>query len=212
MPFLTFNNSIKTESNDYDFWWSFDVSLSKVKSTYIYRALQFIPVATWLVRKHFLLANKSMLYVTCQINKDTNSYYTTPICIYLYIIDNALNETEDAQLRNGLLLIPYLINIFYMFQNFIMINKTFTFKLFLSGNKFGFASNIWACLSTNITIYDIVTGIISEPQKLQTSGHHGIWAFQLKNPNLHHYFGFILPLMLHQKGQLHDQLIQPVYF
>jgi hypothetical protein len=29
----------------------------------IYRALQFIPVATspWLVRKHFLLANKSML-------------------------------------------------------------------------------------------------------------------------------------------------------
>ena len=33
----------------------------------------------------------------------------------LYIINNALNETEDAQLRNGLLLIPYLINIFFMF-------------------------------------------------------------------------------------------------
>jgi hypothetical protein len=43
-------------------------------------------------------------YVTCQINKDTNSYYTTPICIYLYIINNALNEAEDAELRNGLLL------------------------------------------------------------------------------------------------------------
>jgi hypothetical protein len=28
---------------------------------------------------------------------------------------NALNETEDAHLRNGLLLIPYLINIFFMF-------------------------------------------------------------------------------------------------
>ena len=77
-----------------------------------------------------------------------------------------------------------------MFQNFIMINKTFTFKLFLSGNKFGFASNIWACLSANITIYNVVTGIISEPQKLQTSGHHGIYAFiKLQNPNLHHYFG-----------------------
>jgi hypothetical protein len=54
-------------------------------------------------------------YVICQINKDTNSYYTTPICIYLYIINNALNEAEDAELRNGLLLIPYSINIFFMF-------------------------------------------------------------------------------------------------
>jgi hypothetical protein len=25
-------------------------------------------------------------HVTCQINKDTNLYYTTPICIYLRII------------------------------------------------------------------------------------------------------------------------------
>ena len=60
-----------------------------------------------------------------------------------------------------------------------MINKTFTFKLFLSDNKFGFASNIWACLSANITIHNVVTGIISEPQKLQTSRHHGIYTFQL---------------------------------
>jgi hypothetical protein len=27
---------------------------------------------------------------------DTNSYYITPICIYLYIIINVLNEAEDA--------------------------------------------------------------------------------------------------------------------
>jgi hypothetical protein len=48
-----------------------------------------------------------------------------------------------------------------------MINKTFTFKLVLSGNKFGFASNTWVCLSANIIIHNAVTGIISEPQKLQ---------------------------------------------
>jgi hypothetical protein len=34
--------------------------------------------------------------VTYKINKNTNSYYTTPICIYSWIIINALNETEDA--------------------------------------------------------------------------------------------------------------------
>ena len=41
-----------------------------------------------------------------------------------------------------------------------------TFELFLSRNKFGFAGNIWACLSANITIHSVVTGIINEPQKL----------------------------------------------
>jgi hypothetical protein len=35
-------------------------------------------------------------HVTCQINKDTNLYYTTPICTYSWIIINALNETEYA--------------------------------------------------------------------------------------------------------------------
>jgi hypothetical protein len=35
-------------------------------------------------------------HVTCQINKDTNSYHTTSICIYSWIIINPLNETEDA--------------------------------------------------------------------------------------------------------------------
>ena len=72
---------------------------------------------------------------------------------------------QDAQLRNRHLLIPYL-NI-CMFQTFTMINKTFRFKLFLSGSKFGFASNIWACLSANITMHNVVTGIISKPLKLQ---------------------------------------------
>jgi hypothetical protein len=50
---------------------------------------------------------------------------------------------------------------------------------FSSSNKFGFASNIWDCLSANITIHSVVTGIISEPQKLQTSRHRGIYDFQL---------------------------------
>ena len=45
-------------------------------------------------------------HVTCQINKDTNSYHTTSICIYSWIIINPLNETEDALLMNGLLLRP----------------------------------------------------------------------------------------------------------
>ena len=51
------------------------------------RALKFIPAPTspWLVRKLFLLANKRMLLaIICTI------------CIYLYIIINALNEAEDS--------------------------------------------------------------------------------------------------------------------
>jgi hypothetical protein len=40
----------------------------------------------------------------------------------------------------------------------------FTFKLFLSGNKFGFAGKIWSCLSANITIHNIVTGIINDTE------------------------------------------------
>ena len=35
-------------------------------------------------------------HVTCQINKDTNLYYTTPMCTCSWIIINALNETKDA--------------------------------------------------------------------------------------------------------------------
>ena len=61
--------------------------------------------------------------------------------------------------------IPYW-NIFHFSDLFILINKTFMSKLFLSGNKFGFAGNIWACLSANITIHNFVIGIINEPQKL----------------------------------------------
>ena len=67
-----------------------------------------------------------------------------------------------------------------MFQTFIMINKTFTFKLALSGNKFGFASNIWSCLSANIIIHNAVTGIISEPQKLQLPDIMEFMLFSLR--------------------------------
>jgi hypothetical protein len=54
----------------------------------------------------------------------------------------------------------YHIETIFMFQtfSFIMINKTFTFKLFC------FASNMW--VSANITIHNVVIGIINEPQKL----------------------------------------------
>ena len=109
---------------------------------------------------------------------------TTPICIYLYIINNPVNETKDAQLRNGVII----FNFFLTFHTFIMINKTFTFKLVLSGNKFGFANNIWGCLSANITIRNVVTGIISEPQKLQLPNIVEFTLFSL-SLYLHHYFG-----------------------
>ena len=81
-----------------------------------------------------------------------------------------------------------------MFQNFIMINKTFKFKLFLSGNKFGFASNIWTCLSANITIHNAVTGIISEPQKLQSPNFQISWnlRFSALEPEPSSLFWFIL--------------------
>jgi hypothetical protein len=56
---------------------------------------------------------------------------------YIYIYGAPAKKTASTRLRQ---------------YNFEMINKTFTFKLF-SSDKFGFASNIWACLSANITIH-----------------------------------------------------------
>jgi hypothetical protein len=59
-----------------------------------------------------------------------------------------------------------------------MINNNFTFKLF-SSDKFGFVSNIWACLSANITIHichNVVIGIVNEPRKLR---HPDILEFTL---------------------------------
>ena len=55
------------------------------------RALQFIPALTspWLVMKNFLLSNKRMLLAIIRT-------IISPICIYLYIIINALNEAEDS--------------------------------------------------------------------------------------------------------------------
>jgi hypothetical protein len=70
----------------------------------------------------------------------------------------ASNKAALVHLRNGLLLIPYW-NIFHV-SDFFLINKTFTFKLFLFSHKFGFVDNIWACLSAKMT-----TGIINESQK-----------------------------------------------
>ena len=52
-----------------------------------------LPLALASKEKFFTRQQKN---VTCQVNKDTNSYYTTPICIYSWIIINGLNETEDA--------------------------------------------------------------------------------------------------------------------
>jgi hypothetical protein len=87
----------------------------------------------------------------------------------------------------------YHIETFFMFQtlSFILINKTFTFKR-LSSDKFSFARNIWACLSANITIHNVVIGIINQLQwatKTMTSRRLWIYTFQLQNPNLHQYFG-----------------------
>ena len=73
-------------------------------------------------------------------------------------------------------------NIFHL-SDFYLINKTFTFKLFLSGDKFGFAGNILAWLSANITIHNVVTGIINEPQ-FQTSWNLCISAFEPKPSSL----------------------------
>ena len=50
-------------------------------------------------------------------------------------------------MRNGLLSFADTFH----FSDFYLINKTFTFKLFLSGNKFGFVCNI--CLSANKRCY-----------------------------------------------------------
>ena len=75
-----------------------DTNTSTKQAYHHCRALQFIPA---LASKETFFTRQEK-HVTCQINKDTNLYYTTPICIYLWIIINALNETEDAQLRNGL--------------------------------------------------------------------------------------------------------------
>ena len=66
------------------------------------------------------------------------------------------------------MLIPYCN--FFIFQTHL-INKTFTFKLLLFGDKFDLAGNILACLklSANITIHNVITGIINEPYKLTSS-------------------------------------------
>jgi len=73
---------------------------------------------------------------------------------------------------------------FCWYHIFYLINKTFTFKLIISVNKFGFAGNIWVCLSANITIHSVVTGIINEPLKLQTSWNLRVSALEPKPSSL----------------------------
>jgi hypothetical protein len=60
----------------------------------IYNSYQ-TPLALALASKETFFTRQQK-HVTCQINKDTNLYYTTPICTYSWIIINALNETEYA--------------------------------------------------------------------------------------------------------------------
>jgi hypothetical protein len=46
---------------------------------------------------HYSLASKKKKFTRQQKNVTChNSYYISPICIYLYIIINALNEAEDT--------------------------------------------------------------------------------------------------------------------
>jgi len=56
-----------------------------------------------------------------------------------------------------------------------MINKTFTFILFLSSNKFGFASNSWSCLSANITRHNVATGIVDIVMSYKNSDFQTSW-------------------------------------
>jgi hypothetical protein len=65
-----------------------------------------------------------------------------------------------------------------------------------------------ALLQTSDYIINVVTGIINEPQ----TRHHGIYAFHLKNPKLHHIFWADTSVDIALTGQLYDKLIQPVYF
>ena len=54
--------------------------------------------------------------VTCQINKDTNWYYTTSICSYSWIIINSLRQ---KMISWGMGFCWYHIETFFMFQTFI---------------------------------------------------------------------------------------------
>jgi hypothetical protein len=66
----------------------------------------------------------------------------------------------------------------------------------------------------------VVIGIINEPRKLlismrlENSDFETSWIlrFSASEPELSSVFWLILPSMLHQAGQFHNQLIQPVLF
>jgi hypothetical protein len=52
------------------------------------------------------------------------------------------------------------LSIFCLIQG---INNYAQINTYWTSDKFVFASNIWACLSANITICNVVIGIINEP-------------------------------------------------
>ena len=86
-------------------------------------------------------------------------------------------------------------------------------------NKFGFASNILACLSVNVYvvwyyIINIVTGIINGPRKLWLPD---IMEFALSTFRARNFITFLAwffrgSVDIALTGQLYDKLVQPVYF
>ena len=113
----------------------------------------------------------------------------------------------------------YHIETIFIFQtfSFIMINNNFTYKLF-SCDKFGFASNISACLSVNITIHIchklLITLLLESSMSNENSNIQTSWnlCFSALEPEPSSVFRLIPPSMLHQAVQFRNQLIQPVYF
>jgi len=92
-----------------------------------------------------------------------------------------------------------------MFQtfSFIMINKTFTFKLFPVTN-----SVLPAFLQTK----QYITSLLESSMRHENSDFQTSWnlPFSALEPELSSVIWLILPSMLHQGGQFHNHLIEPV--
>ena len=84
------------------------------------------------------------------------------------------------------------------------------FKLFFS-DKFGFASNIWSCLSGSITMHDVLIEIIMSHgnSDCETSWNLRFSTLESEPSSV---FRLMFSSMLHQAGQFRNQLIQSVYF
>ena len=89
-----------------------------------------------------------------------------------------------------------------MFQTFIMINKIFMFKLFLSGSKFGFANNTHVYGPAFLQIAQYITLLLEVSHKgcnFQTLQNLRFTALE---PELSSLFWLILQSMLHQTVDL----------